>query len=220
MGSRSPDAPEIRDKRGKKAAPRETTCKVQVGKDEARAGTAAIGDDGLHFHTGRTGRHGKDFALHVRFADITKLTVDTRLGTLTVDANDSPRLVFHLGRMAPEWKTMIEERPSPLAGMGIRTGAKVATVGIGDEEILAALGPESAGEVEVLVVGVEHRADLAQLAALKARVRPAGVIWVLLGGRKPPTEVDVANAGRAAGLIPGDTLEMLNGTLAVMLARG
>ena len=55
------------------------TCKVLVGTGRARQlrnGTAALGPDELRFHTGRTGKQGKDFFLHIAYEDIQELELD------------------------------------------------------------------------------------------------------------------------------------------------
>jgi hypothetical protein len=61
MGARSPDRPKQGDKprQGQKPVPNEASCEVQIGKGksrETRRGKAVLGDDAVHFHTGKTGR--------------------------------------------------------------------------------------------------------------------------------------------------------------------
>src|SRR5689334_5055836 len=109
MGARTPDSPKQSMRRGKKAAPRETSCQVDIGRGKkkvTRTGVVALGDDALHFHTGRTGRQGVDFALRVGYETITKVLCDAAAGILTIHAAEPDEMVLHLGRIAGEWKTM------------------------------------------------------------------------------------------------------------------
>jgi hypothetical protein len=228
MGSRSPDGPRQSEKRGKRAAPWQMTCKVTVARGRSRvvrSGVAAIGNDELRFHTGRTGRQGPDFFVHIAFADISSLVVDEPAGTLTVTTEEHGAVVFALGRAAPEWKERIEARPGRLDRLGIKPASRVALVGFIDDELEAELAgrlqDEVAGDLDVVLAGAEHPADLPRLAALGGRLRSRGVVvWAVYpAGSRAIGEREIAAAAAAAGLAPGDSIELSRTHRALRLTR-
>jgi hypothetical protein len=191
---------------------------------------AAIGESELRFHTGRTGRNGKDFFLHIPFAEITDIAVDAHAGTMTVTSGElEAPVVYHLGKHAADWKKMIEERPTPVDELGVKAGVKVALVNIDDDELLADLesrvkggfAGDDATDLDLLFVSVEHKQDLAQLGTLARRVkRPGGTIWVVYSTRARTLDGPaIGAAGRGAGLIDGDTVDFTRTKKAVRLTR-
>lgn len=228
MGSRSPDGPKQSEKRGKRSAPWQMTCKVTLGRGRSRvvrSGMAALGDQELRFNTGRTGRQGPDFFVHIPFADIQSLVVDEPAGTLTVTTEENGPVVFALGRAAPEWKERIEAQPTRLDGLGITPASRVALVGFVDDELEAELAGrlqnEGTGELDLVLVGTEHPADLPRLAALAGRVRSrGGVVWAVFpAASRGISERAIAAAGAAAGLAPGDSIELSRTHRALRLTR-
>ena len=233
MGVRSPDTPKDTVKpRGKKAAPRELSCRVESGRGAtriSRKGLAALGGEELRFHTGRTGRNGKDFFLHVRYDDISAIVVDAHSGTMTVTASEHPdAITYHLGKHAGDWKKLIEERPTTVDELGVKPGSRLALVGIDDDELLAllnervrAIAGDTDEDLHMLFVGVEHRADLAQLGGLARRVRrPNGVVWAVYSTKaRTLTEPEIAAAGRAAGLVDGGIVDLSRTRKALRLTR-
>jgi hypothetical protein len=226
VGARNPDSPGPPAPPRKRAIPRDTSCKVRIGR-VVRRGVAALTPDELRFHTGRTGRHGEDFFLHLRFEHITSLVADGPAGTLTVATAEQEPIVFHLGRLAVAWKQIIEDRPDLLRELGVGARSRVALVAVDDDallEALAARGPGLAAEtgdgLDVLFAGVHHRADLARLDALAARVKPGGVMWVVYPtGSRGLTETAIVDAARAAGLAAGVTVEVSPRTVAMRMVR-
>lgn len=232
MGSRSPYTPKEGAPARRKSAARETNCRVQVGargKRSMRAGVAVLSPDELRFNTGRTGREGKDFFVHIRYTDIRTLHADGHAGTLTVVTNEDEEIVFHLGRLAAEWKQLIEARPSRLDELGVRPTSRVALIGVDDDELvteIAARVPgfapaETGDELDVLFVGVEHRADLARLGQFAARVRrQLGVIWAIFPtAERGVSAAEITAAARPAGLVPTRTLEFGGERTALGLMR-
>ena len=224
MGSRSPDTPEPPRPRGKKAPVYSARCKARLRGGQLRRGTAVLGPGELRFHTGRTGREGEDFVLHLRFDDITALEVDGPAGILKVTTGEEGEVVFHLARLAVPWKERIEARPDLRRDLGLGARARIAWVGIDDDVMLAALGPGSTSDpgdgLDAIFAGVEHRADLARLATLAQRVRSGGLIWAVY----PPesrsiAEADIFAAARAAGLVDGRAVELAPERLALRLTR-
>jgi len=222
MGTRAPDGPKESERRGRKPAPWQTTCKVTMGRGKTRvlrSGTAALAPEELRFHTGRTGRQGPDFFVHIRFEEIQELAVDAPAGTLTVTTEEHGPIVFQLGRAAPEWKQRIEERPTRLDALGIKPRSRVGVVGFVDDELEArAAGAED--PLDVLIVGTEHPADLPRLAALAGRVKKGGWVWAVYpAASRALDERAIAEAASTAGLAPGDSIELSRTHRAMRLMR-
>lgn len=230
MGVRNPDGPgPSAARRGKKPVRLDASCKVQIGK-VVRSGVAVLTPEELRFNTGRTGREGEDFFVHFRLEQITSLSADGHAGTLTVASADEGPVVFRLGRLAVEWKRIIDERPDLLRDLGVSPKSRVGIVSVDDETLESALkgrirdlfgdGSDADG-LDFLFAGAEHRADLGRLAALAARVRrPGGVIWLVhpAKSRNLP-EPEIQSAARAAGLVDGPDVEISTTTLARKLTR-
>jgi hypothetical protein len=95
--------------------------------------------------------------------------------------------------------------------LGIRPGARVALVRIVDTAFRVSLAERTTDisdgdplpETDVIIVGAESPADLAELAALRARIRPNGAIWVVSRKGRGSTlrDIDVMAAARSAGLV-------------------
>ena len=95
--------------------------------------------------------------------------------------------------------------------LGVKPGMRVAVVGVGNAPFLAALRERTAGIVrgkprglcDMVFLGVNRRADLEMLKEARHWIEPNGAIWVvrLKGGRAEVGEMDVLNAGPAAGLV-------------------
>ena len=95
--------------------------------------------------------------------------------------------------------------------LGIRPGMRVALIDIDDAGIrrliaerttdLTEGGPEP--ETDIVLLGADTPAALAPLAALTARIRPNGAIWVVSRKGKAATlrDVEVIDAAKAAGLV-------------------
>lgn len=104
--------------------------------------------------------------------------------------------------------------------LGIRPGMRVAIVGTleDDDEVPDAEGPFRARlaartsnvregrpepDTDVVLLAADSSADLAILATLRERIRPAGAIWVVSRKGRAATlrDVEVMAAGREHGLI-------------------
>lgn len=105
------------------------------------------------------------------------LTVGYRGGTMR----------FELGSQAAKWAERIRSPKSRLDKMGIRAGDLVSVVGIDDEgfqvELRASGARVSRGRVlkgsAAIVFGVDAMVDLDRLPDLRAKLLPAGGIWVV-----------------------------------------
>lgn len=224
MGKRSPDAPpDVQGpKRGKKPPPTHARIRVRAGKTW-REGAAVLTAEELRFNTGRTGRQGEDFFVHIRLDEVRRVTADASTGLMTVATIDGQDVIFELGPLATAWKQLIDERPSLLHRLHVERGARVDLVGVDDDALSASLERGGvaidAGAVDALFVGAEHRADLARLPSLLPRLRPGGVIWLVVADGTGVSNEEIAAAARSAGLVDGATVELSPGRLAMMLSR-
>jgi len=95
--------------------------------------------------------------------------------------------------------------------LGVRPGARVALVGLTDETFEADLRErtadvthgEPAPDTDLVFLAADSHAELEPLMTLRARIRPAGAIWVVSRKGKTATlrDVEVIAAARAAGLV-------------------
>lgn len=95
--------------------------------------------------------------------------------------------------------------------LGVRPGARVALVGLSDADFEAELGGrthdvthgEPAPDTDLVFLAADDLAALEALGALRARIRPAGAIWVVSRKGRAATlrDVEVIAAARSAGLV-------------------
>jgi hypothetical protein len=212
MGSRTPWSPDGGEPpaRGKKRPPRDLNVKLTTGRGKERVvrnGRAVLTEEELRFRTGRTGRDGADFNLHLSYDEIARVVLLPDGASFTVTMKDGVDHTFHVGKHAPAWIEIIEARPNVLSVLGIGADTRFAVTYVPDEELGAALAAraqqEDAAELDLLFVGATHRSDLAHLQESARRLRrPGGALWVVYPvGTRGLDESDVAVAGRAAGLV-------------------
>jgi hypothetical protein len=93
--------------------------------------------------------------------------------------------------------------------LGVKPGQKIAVLGVESAEFLTELGtrvPEySRGKrvagADLIFFSAEAVAELGQLSSLRRSIQKDGAIWVVYPkGQKHIREIDVINAGKAAGL--------------------
>ncbi len=95
--------------------------------------------------------------------------------------------------------------------LGVRPGARVALVGLRDADFEAELDGrthdvthgEPAPDTDLVFLAADDLAALEALGALRARIRPAGAIWVVSRKGRAATlrDVEVMAAARSAGLV-------------------
>jgi hypothetical protein len=95
--------------------------------------------------------------------------------------------------------------------LGVKPGARVAIVGVPDDDLRAELRARThdltedapLADTDVIIVAADSREELGRLAALRARIVPSGAIWVVSPKGKAATlrDVDVIAAARAVGLV-------------------
>jgi hypothetical protein len=125
---------------------------------------------------------------------------------------DSPHggIALELGSAAPKWAEKILHPPSRLAKIGVKSGWRVVTLGVEDEDFLAelehAVAVLSIGrmvkECDAIFFGATSASQLGRLAALKKSLKPNGALWVVRPkGRPEISEAAIMAAGKAAGLV-------------------
>jgi len=234
MGSRTPSTPKpgTQTIRSPKTAPRDLNVRVEIGTGKARAirtGRATLTDDTFRFRTGRTGDEGADFFVHLRYDEIASVVVDPSAASLTITADDTVYKV-HVGKHAPAWKEYMRPPAGRLAALGITAKTRLLLLPLPDEELtdeLEAAVPgasavdDSVGDLEVIFAGAEHRADLARLGALAARLkRPGGMLWVVFPATSRTVgEDDIGKAGAALGLVRAGGMNLSRAYRAVRLLK-
>ena len=106
---------------------------------------------------------------------------------------------------------MAETTKPLLDKLGVKPGAKVALVHMGDASFLKLLRERTSdivvgkpkGLCDLVFMGANERRDLDRLEQVKSWIEPNGAIWVVRpkGGRSPLRDTDLIDAGLAAGLV-------------------
>jgi hypothetical protein len=95
--------------------------------------------------------------------------------------------------------------------LGVKPGSKVCVVDLDDAGFMSLLRERTSDialrkprtPCDLVFLGATELADLKRLNVLKTWIEPNGAIWVVRpkGGRGPIRDVDVIEAGLAAGLV-------------------
>lgn len=152
---------------------------------------------------------GKDsLRAAILFSEVTSATAAG--GDLALDTPSGPVTLSGLGAKAPRWAKAIREPKSVLEKLGVRAGMRVSLVEMDDAAFRAqlegrgaVLDSAGAGPSDLLFFLAADPAALGRLGTLRRQLAPAGALWVLRarGAGAPVAEMDVLDAGRAAGLV-------------------
>jgi hypothetical protein len=95
--------------------------------------------------------------------------------------------------------------------LGVKAGAKVCVVDLDDPGFLSLLRKRTSDIVlrkprtpcDLVFLGAQQPSDLRRLGVIKTWIEPNGAIWVVRpkGGRSALRDIDVIEAGLAAGLV-------------------
>ena len=95
--------------------------------------------------------------------------------------------------------------------LGVRPGARVAIVGVPDEDLRVELATrthdvtigEPLPDTDIVLLAADSQVELAALPGLRDRIVPNGAVWVVSRKGKTATlrDVDVIAAARASGLV-------------------
>jgi hypothetical protein len=174
----------------------QTPCCVRY-RGAASSGKAQLETDDLRFQG--------EFRLRLPLAEL--CSVEASDGELRV-AWPAGEAVFELGPLAERWAQKLRNPRTLLDKLGVKPGQRVAVLGVTDVafwEHLRARGVDITEELrsslDHILLQADERAGLEPLLALRSYLTPAGGVWVVAPkGVRTITELDVLNAGRAAGL--------------------
>ena len=177
---------------------REAHCSAHVG-GRTLAGKVMLETDELLFRG--------DERVRIRLADITRATADD--GRLVV-RHKGGTATFELGRAAVRWAERINHPPTLADKLGVKPGQRVALVGLDDPPFVKTLEARGADVgrgrprkgSDLVFLGVRRPRDLDRLDTLEASMARDGAVWVVYPkGRDDPSELDVIEAGKAAGFV-------------------
>lgn len=128
---------------------------------------------------------------------------------------DGPDLVladgsrFTLGPVqAARWAAAIANPPGRLDKLGVKAGARVATLNLDEPAFAVELAERASSinmfnELDILIYGADSSEDLARVPELIPMLAPRGALWIvsLKGGLARVKDVEVMAAARAHGLV-------------------
>ena len=148
------------------------------------------------------------FRLNIARKSITKL--DAMNGTLRVTFPDGTAS-FELGPTAAKWADKIANPPSLLDKLGLKSGMRVAVLGIDDAAFLEQVEKRTSEisrktpkkDTDIIFFGADAVSDLARLEKLRGYLTPAGAIWVVHTKGKAAAfkDTDVFAAAKKAKLV-------------------
>ena len=106
-------------------------------------------------------------------------------------------------RRAARWAEKILNPPGRLDKLGVKPGSTVCLVGEFDATFTRELAGRQAdlAESDFIFLAAPAKSTLSQVVSLAKRMRPDAGLWIVYPkGRTEIREIDVINAGRAAGL--------------------
>jgi hypothetical protein len=179
-------------------------CTVRFGgpgsdleSTEQSVGNAHLETETLAFRGG--------FRLAIPFKEISAISATDGWMTVTFPGGVAS---FELGARAPRWLKAITHPKPVIDKIGVKPGMRVALVDVDDGKFRAQLAERAEivegmpSDVDLIVLAAPEPAALAKLATLRRHLRPDGALWVLRPKGSPDiTEMEVLNAGRAAGLV-------------------
>lgn len=131
-------------------------------------------------------------------------SVNAQAGILRLDFPGGP-VSFELGAAAAKWSNKILHPPSRADKLGIKPGLAVRLAGEFERGFLDELRDVQTiagnARADLVFFAAPNRQALAQIPKLAAALKPAGALWVVYPkGVQLIREIEVLNAGRAAGL--------------------
>ena len=136
--------------------------------------------------------------------------IEAREGRLSFTAGGRS-VMLELGPAAEKWARRMTSPPSRVEKLGVKAGMRVGLAGLDDPALVediesrgATIEPGArATGLDMIFFAADAVADLERLAALAARIQPAGAIWLLRAkGRGAPIgEAESMAAGKRAGLV-------------------
>jgi hypothetical protein len=177
---------------------REVLCNVRSGGRTA-SGKALFETSEIIFRG--------DLRLKIPFASVK--SVVARDGELHLKWG-SESAVFELGEQAEKWAYKILHPKSTAEKLGIKPGFTISTIAMSDNKFVQDLralaksfsNSKALKNSDMVFFGVVKAPELARVKGLIPALASAGALWIVYPkGRNEITEVQVLNAGRAAGLV-------------------
>ena len=134
---------------------------------------------------------------------------------------------FTLGeRLAAAWAEAILHPKSRLDKLGVKSGQRVAVVGLDDPAFAVELAtrvepPRGEDPMDLLFYGADGADDLARIGLLVPRLAEGGAMWVvsLKGKLSKITDVEVMAAAKAAGLVDNKVCAFSDSRTALRFTR-
>jgi len=120
------------------------------------------------------------------------------------------RAVLTLGADAAKWAGRISHPPSRAEKLGIKSGMRIALIGLDDPALLdeiestgASLVGAASKALDLIFFAARTPRDLERLTPLPARLKPSGALWLVRakGRGAPITEAESMAAGKRVGLV-------------------
>lgn len=114
---------------------------------------------------------------------------------------------FALGAKAATWAEKIRNPKSLLDKLGVKPSMRVAVIDVADDAFVhdfagrAEIVDATAGDLDMVFLGVASADDMARLAPLRVAIKRDGAVWVVYRkGQKTFGENDVLRLGLESGL--------------------
>jgi hypothetical protein len=179
-------------------------CTVRLGSQESGEESSRESEGNAHLETETLVFRGR-FRLAIPFKDISAISNSDGWMSVTFPGGVA---AFELGAKAPRWLKAITQPKPVIDKLGVKPGMRVALVDVDDDGFRAQLAERAEvaegmpQDCDLIFLGAPERAALAQLATLQHHLKPDGALWVLRPKGSPDiTEMEVLEAGRAAGLV-------------------
>lgn len=169
----------------------ELDCRMHLQK-RTLAGKAYVETDYILFR-------GEE-RVKIQIKDLTSVTA--RAGVLHLEFPGGPARL-ELGAAAEKWAHKILHPPSRADKLGVKPGLSVRVVGEFEPAFLDELRAldTAQDQADLAFFGAAVRKDLLRIPRLAKGLKPSGALWVVYPkGVQKIREIDVLNAGRAAGL--------------------
>ena len=148
-----------------------------------------------------------DFPLRIPLASLK--SVIARDGELHLKWPDGSA-VLELGEQAEKWAHKLLHPKSTAEKLGIKPGLVISAVAMDDGDFLRDLRADAKSfsdakplaDSDLIFFGATRAAELVRAKRLAPSLSSAGALWIVYPkGRKEITELQVLNAGKAAGLV-------------------
>jgi len=148
-----------------------------------------------------------DFRLKIPFGSLSSVVAHD--GELRLRWPDGSA-VLELGEQAEKWARKILHPKTTAEKLGIKPGLIISAAAMGDGDFVKDLRAKAKSfsdskplkDSDLIFFGAEKAGDLARAKKLVPSLSSAGALWIVYPkGRQQITELQVLNAGRAAGLV-------------------